>query len=153
MFGRLAMGFANVRAGARVLKRVPGAIDGGHAKRDDGVEHRACTSTSISTRVPARTLANPIARRPNISESHSETRVLEYPFSTPFRHTKGYVRVLGGGRAWVADCSRRGTRPAQASRCCSHTRSLRMSVPCSGATWLVSASNTQTLSLIGAVTR
>ena len=41
----------------------------------------ACTSTStISTRVPARTLANPIARRLNISESHSETRVLEYPF-------------------------------------------------------------------------
>ena len=61
----------------------------------------ACTSTSISisTRVPARPLANPIARRPNISESHSETRVLEYPFSTPFRHTKGYLRVLGGGRA------------------------------------------------------
>ena len=27
----------------------------------------------LSTRVPARTLANPIARRPNISESHSET--------------------------------------------------------------------------------
>ena len=26
-----------------------------------------------STRVPARTLANPIARRPNIGESHSET--------------------------------------------------------------------------------
>ena len=36
--------------------------------------------------------------RPNISESHSETRVLEYPFSTTFRHTKGYLRVLGGGR-------------------------------------------------------
>ena len=33
----------------------------------------------VSTRVPALTLANPIARRPNISESHSETRVLEYP--------------------------------------------------------------------------
>ena len=43
----------------------------------------ACTSTGISTRVPARTLANPIARRPNIRESHSETRVLEYPFSSP----------------------------------------------------------------------
>ena len=34
-----------------------------------------------------------------MSESHSETRVLEYPFSTPFIHTKGYLRVLGGGRA------------------------------------------------------
>ena len=48
-----------------------------------------CTSTSISTRVPARTLANPIARRPNMSESYSETRVLEYPFSTPFDIQKG----------------------------------------------------------------
>ena len=27
----------------------------------------------VSTRVPAPTLANPIARRPNIGESHSET--------------------------------------------------------------------------------
>ena len=44
--------------------------------------------------VPARTLANTIARRPNISESHSETRVLEYSFSTPFFRTKGYLRVL-----------------------------------------------------------
>ena len=34
-----------------------------------------------------------------MSESHSETRVLEYRFSTPFRHTKGYLRVLDGGRA------------------------------------------------------
>ena len=34
----------------------------------------------VSARVPA----------PNIRESHSETRVREYPFSTPFRHTKGY---------------------------------------------------------------
>ena len=33
-------------------------------------------TTSVSTRVPARTLANPMARRPSISESHSETRVL-----------------------------------------------------------------------------
>ena len=37
---------------------------------------------TVSTRVPARALANPMAGRPNISESHSETRVLEYPFST-----------------------------------------------------------------------
>ena len=29
-----------------------------------------------------------------MSESHSETRVLEYPLSTPFRHTKVYLRVL-----------------------------------------------------------
>ena len=61
----------------------------------------ACTSTSISTRVPAQTLANPIARRPNFSEPHSETRVLEYPFRAHFTHTKGYSRVLGGGRAWM----------------------------------------------------
>ena len=33
-----------------------------------------------------------------MSESHSETRVLEYPFSTPFTHTKGYSRVLSGGQ-------------------------------------------------------
>ena len=32
-----------------------------------------------------------------MSESHRETRVLEYPFSTPFLHTKGYSRVLSGG--------------------------------------------------------
>ena len=31
---------------------------------------------SVSTPVPARTLANPIARRPNIGESHSGTPVL-----------------------------------------------------------------------------
>ena len=30
-------------------------------------------TSGLSTRVPARPLANPIARRPNISESHSET--------------------------------------------------------------------------------
>ena len=34
------------------------------------------------------------AARPNISESHSETPVLEYPSSTPFPRTKGYLRVL-----------------------------------------------------------
>ena len=43
----------------------------------------------VSTRVPARTLANPIARR-----AYSGTR-----FSTLCPHTKGYLRVLGGGRA------------------------------------------------------
>ena len=32
-----------------------------------------------------------------MSESHSETRVLEYPSSTPFRYTKGYSRVLSVG--------------------------------------------------------
>ena len=47
----------------------------------------------VLSRVPARTLANPIARRPNMSESHSETRVLEHPFSPPFRQ---YKRVLKG---------------------------------------------------------
>ena len=56
----------------------------------------ACTSTSISTRVPARTFANPIARRSNISESHSETRVLEYPFIGPYKRVlKGTLRVQG----------------------------------------------------------
>ena len=49
----------------------------------------ATTYPSFSTRVPARALAHPIARRPNISESHSETRVFVYQFSTPFRHTRG----------------------------------------------------------------
>ena len=34
-----------------------------------------------------------------MNESHSETRVLEYPFSTLVCHAKGYLRVLGGGRA------------------------------------------------------
>ena len=32
--------------------------------------------------------------RPNIRESQSETRVLEYPLSAPFRRTKGCLRVL-----------------------------------------------------------
>ena len=62
------------------------------ARRGGGVG--ACTSTSICTRVPARTLAHPITRRPSMSESHSEMRVLEYPSSTPFSNTKGYLRVL-----------------------------------------------------------
>ena len=53
----------------------------------------ASSSISIGTRVPARTLKHPIARRPNMSESHIETRVLEYPFSTPpFPHTKWYSK-------------------------------------------------------------
>ena len=68
-----------------------GVDDGaGLAAAAGQMQERACTSTSISTRVPARTLANPTARRPNMSESHSETRVLEYPFNTP----KGCSRVL-----------------------------------------------------------
>ena len=29
-----------------------------------------------------------------MSESHCETRVVEYPFSTPLSHSKGYLRVL-----------------------------------------------------------
>ena len=32
--------------------------------------------------------------RPSISDSHSETRVLEHPFSSPSPHTEGYARVL-----------------------------------------------------------
>ena len=37
-------------------------------------------SVRFSTRVPG----------PNISESHSKTRVLEYPLSTPLPHTNEY---------------------------------------------------------------
>ena len=97
----------------------------------------ACTSTSISTRVPARTVANPIARRPNISESHRETRVLERPFSTPLRHTKGYSRVLraedapprprGAGTAPAA-CPARAPR----SRAASPPAARRRRTPCPG---------------------
>ena len=47
-----------------------------------------------------------------MSESHSETRVLEYPFSTPFRNAKGYLRVLGGGRAGRVWRRRRLAPPA-----------------------------------------
>ena len=31
--------------------------------------------------------------------ARSEQHPRKYPFSTPFRHTKGYLWVLGGGRA------------------------------------------------------
>ena len=31
-----------------------------------------------------------------MSKSHSETRVLEYPFSNPAHHTKGYLRGTKG---------------------------------------------------------
>ena len=69
----------------------------------------------FSTRVPAQTLANPIARRPNISESHSQTRVLEYPFSAPFLYTKGYLRVQGRA-CWSPAAAARYSEAAQGSR-------------------------------------
>ena len=74
---------------------------------------------AVSTRVLARTLANSIARCPNISETHSETRVLEYPFSTPFIHTKWYWRVLRAedGPRCRPSCARmRSTPPSRSLR-------------------------------------
>ena len=60
------------RPRARAQLRHAGAVEL-RARRARHLRRRrrreACTSTSISTRVPARTLANPIARK-----------VLEYPF-------------------------------------------------------------------------
>ena len=46
---------------------------------------------------PAPSLVLEYCTRPKSSESHSETRVLEYPFRTPLTHRKGTYRYSGRG--------------------------------------------------------
>ena len=65
----------------------------------------ACTSTSISARAPARTLANPIARR-----AYSGTRVVLYPFPSYKRVLKRVPKwyVRKGESSHVIPCDVRG---------------------------------------------
>ena len=90
---------AEIRPNSKTTHRRPRAL-GHEGGAGQGHQHRDAAGEYSST-------------RPNISESHSETRVLEYPFSTPFRHANGYSRVLKP--PWCCCRTRRG-------RSCTRTR-------------------------------